>query len=313
MEDSNKTFEKTIDFIFSIIYKAFLSSPLRICIFILVILFHNGAYLWLSFQEYPVSYYETKEIISSQLALRFLFRLIEYSLLIILIYKSPKESTSKRTFGKFFISFFLLWFFFSFILVSDNHYDNSKEAELVRKSFPVNKISILGKVVFSSYASVNNSFSKSAFYFAEVNSSSEKKDCFVVIVKIDTSAYQYPLLKNYTYSFNELTEERRCPTNIPSLINDISNCIKFEIVLNDYYVPFSNEQQVSNSKKRFPKLPEVNRYVKIQYDPIENGIALVTNPNGVNLIPSFHDADEQPRLKGILKWMDSDSIEIPTF
>jgi hypothetical protein len=145
------------------------------------------------------------------------------------------------------------------------------------------------------------------------NAQGVKKDCFILIVKIDTSAYQYPLLKNYTYSFNELTEERRCPTNIPSLINDISNCIKFEIVLNDYYVPFSNEQQLNNSKKRFPKLPEVNRYVKIQYDPIENGIALVTNPNGVNLIPSFHDADEQPRLKGILKWMDSDSIEIPTF
>ena len=221
---------------------------------------------------YPDTYNGLKQKIGMEGDIGVLVGIIEYLLLVVLLIMSPAEHTSKRRLGKYIFLLWALWnwasadAFFSGIKLDDNKH------ELADKSFHENAVPIYGKVVFTSYMKYEKKdHSKRLFTVAEKLSPQTRG--YIVIVQLNDSGYHYHGLDSLYHPFNYYTKDGEYQLNIRPKDPDISNCLKF---IFDFPA----------SPHRVLALPGLGKYVKIMYDPYENGIEMYTD-SATAVTPSF--------------------------
>ena len=215
-------------------------------------------------RHYANTYHGITQRLEDKSLIATFFGIIKYMLLFILLVIAPAERSRRRRFAKFIVLFGSLYAwanldFFSLVIDQDD-----QEAELAKQSFKENSIPIYGKVVFTSYKR-DESPQKRIIVVAEKISA--HTNGYIVIVQLNDSIYTYDGLETIYHHFNDYshdTYDSTFRTNIQEKVPDLSNCLQF---IFDFPHPI----------KRIPELPAIDKYVKIMYDPLKNGIEMYTD------------------------------------
>lgn len=252
-----ETFKKTVS--------ASRSRRVIFCIILFLQFFPVELVTRLTAQNYTDTYDGLIQKISDESLIKTFLGLTKYLLIIILIFKSPAERTGRRRFAKYSVLLGSLYIWALLDIFSSAAKLDDQEAKLEQESFKENSIPIYGKVVFASYKR-DERYQKRLVPIAEKLSA--QTNGYIVIVQLNDSIFPYHAPETGYNRFNDYTHDyydTTYRTNIPRKIPDLSNCRQFIVEF-----PLSVEL--------IPDLPAVDKYVKIRYDPIKNGIEMYTNP-----------------------------------
>ncbi len=303
MMDTNSTNKPKVDiksFILEIFNKALISSTPRIVITLSILFLRFMAvplFLQLTWHKNTDSYYGLKEKASYESLMRFYALIGEFVLFIVLVIKSPRESTSKRKFAKYILLILLIYIWFvSEIVVDIASVDEKNKGELSIKSFAENSHPVYGKIVFASYMREKRSIHNNRSTIPFADTLSPETSGIIVIVQMDTAGNQLQGIENNLANYNSFSKLDEDSNNIATINPDIPNCLKFVIMF-------------SGSIKSYPTLPQIGKFVKFKYDPIENGIGISTNINNTGM--AFLSMDRQ----GFDQWIanDSTTVVLPTY
>ena len=251
-----ETFKKTIS--------ASRSRLIIFCIILFLQFWAGNIMTYLFGHNYPLTYDGLTQKKTNEILINTFLGLCKYLLLIILIIKSPAERTGRRRFAKYtvLLGSFYLWAITD--LMSSGFEHDRYESELAKQSFKENSIPIYGKVVFAYYKRDGILIKRTVAIAERVSS---QTNGYIVIVQLNRYIYSYPGLYTGNNYFNDYTHDfydTTFRTNIPQKIPDLTNCRQF-------IVNFALKRKV------IPSLPAVDRYVRIRYDPIKNGIEMETD------------------------------------
>jgi hypothetical protein len=292
------------DYFFSALYNTFVSTKGRLITLSIVLILHFFPINYLI--DYNTSYNTFKQQYDNIYLFYFLVSgIIKCILALYLIIISPKMNSGISEILKYAFLAFFTFLFFVLTSISEDSYDN--ESVLFNKSFIENKVSIFGKVVFSSYGTTK--YVHKFYSLPQAKPLSKDTDWLIIIVQIDKSEYlNYPGLKNFTHNYNQLRLEKDgnlfYSNKIKHIAYDIPDCIKFEFRSWDK-PPLAH----------YPGLPQIDSFVKLYFDPIENGISLLTSKNPDKLVPGSynynHDYHQQRSIR--MNSSNFNSIEISVF
>jgi hypothetical protein len=265
-----------IAFIGKTLFGAIASSKGRLVIFCVVIFFQFFAvslYTDVLKGSYPDTYTGLLQLQKDDKNANAVSILTKYLLLLLLIIGSPRVPGFKRSLLKFAVLFGALFFWFIADVLRLGFSEDNLQDRIYKKSFEENSVPIFGKVVFTSFTR-NERYQKRGVPVAETLS--DRTTGYLLIVQVDSSYYPSSQLKTHFRNFNSFRYDGPVWKNIPSKDPDLSSCLQFT-------VGFFPEM------KRAPDLPALNNYVKIRYDPKENGIELVVD-SATGATPVFDSA-----------------------
>ena len=234
--------------------------------------------MYLSGRHFPDTYEGMTKKMEYMSAVEAFVGLIKYILLLVLIIMSPAERKGKRRLAKYIVLLGSLYFWIMISVMASVFEHSEIKREIADKSFHENAVPIYGKVVFTSYIKYERKdHDKKLFTIAEKLSPQTKG--YIVIVQLNDSVYRYHGLDSIYHSYNYYTKDGGYQLNTSEKDLNISNCLRF--IFN-----------FSGPPHKVPALPALGKYVKIMYDPFENGIEMYTD-SATAVTPTF---DSLPAL-----------------